>query len=76
MKTTLLFGALLALARVWIGLNVEPESFHWVQAYKDTAHLFMGGLFVAAWRDRQRWQWKLFWGLCAIEVAVAVWSRI
>lgn len=76
MKATIMFGVFLAVVRVWIGFTVEPEPFAMTQAYKDTAHLFMGGLAVAAWRDRQAWQHVLFWGLCVLEVAVAVFSRI
>lgn len=76
MKTTVVVAIVLAVVRVWIGFNVEPESFELVQAYKDAAHLFMGGLTVAAWRDQQKWQWLLFWGLCALEVGVAVASRM
>lgn len=76
MKTTIAIGMLLAAVRIWIGFNIEPESFHWVQAYKDAAHLFMGGLAVAWWHGRQRWQWRLFWALNVVEVAVAVMSRV
>lgn len=76
MRTTVAIGIALALARVWIGASIEPEAFHWIQVYKDAAHLFMGGLAVAWWFGRHRWQWWLFWSLNAIEVAVAVWSRV
>lgn len=38
-----------------------------------SAHLFMGGLFVAWWLQRLSWQWRLFWLLNAVEVATAVW---
>ena len=76
MYSTLLIGGILGAMRIWMGFNVTPESFHWTQAYKDAAHLFMGGLFVAAKRDSQKWQWLLFWGLSALEVAVAVLSRM
>lgn len=76
MKITLAIGVVLAATRVWIGFNIEPEPFHWVQAYKDTAHLFMGGLAVAWWIKRLRWQWYLFWGLSIVEVIVAVASRV
>jgi hypothetical protein len=41
---TVAFGVVLALSRVWLGFNVEPDPFTWPQAYKDAAHLFMGGL--------------------------------
>lgn len=75
MKATMLVGLLLIVSRIWMGLNIEPDPFHWVQAYKDVAHLFMGGLFVAWWVKRHRWQWWLFWVLNAVEVSVAVWSR-
>lgn len=76
MKTTIAIGLTLAVARIWIGCNVAPEAFAWDQAYKDSAHLFIGGLAVAAWRDEHAWQWRLFSGLCILEVTVALWSRI
>lgn len=76
MKTTLAIGIGLAIARIWIGFHVAPESFSWFQAYKDSAHLFMGGLAVAWWFQRTRWQWWLFWSLNVIEVTVAVLSRV
>jgi len=76
MKYAVAFGLMLAVARVWLGFNVEPDTFTWVQAYKDTTHLFMGGLAVALWVYDHLWQWRLFWGLCILEVAVAVLSRV
>ncbi len=76
MKITLLFGLALIIVRVWIGFSVPLESITFVDLYKDVAHLFMGGLAVAWWLQRNRWQWWLFWALNAVEVVVAVWSRI
>lgn len=76
MKTTIAIGFIIAVARVWMGLNFEPEPFHWLQAYKDTAHLFMGGLAVAWWNNRHRWQLDLFCWLCVVEVLVAAMTRI
>ena len=76
MKTTLAIGIVLAASRIWLGFTVEPEAFSWFQAYKDAAHLFMGGLAVAWWVKRLAWQWWLFWILNGIEVAVAVISRM
>lgn len=76
MKLTLAIAALLAAARIWLGFNVEPEAFQWVQVYKDSAHLFMGGLAVAWWYGRHDWQWLLFCAMCVLEVTVAILSRI
>lgn len=73
---TIAFCFVLAASRIWIGYTVEPENFTWISAYKDVAHLFMGGLFVAAWIKGHRWQWTLFWIMNAVEVAVAVCSRV
>jgi peptidoglycan/LPS O-acetylase OafA/YrhL len=75
MRLTIAFGLLLVVGRVWLGMHHPPESFEWIQAYKDTAHLFMGGLAVAWWFQRKRWQWWLFWALNVVEVAVAILSR-
>ena len=76
-KTTMIvIGMVLAVSRIWVGVNIEPESFQWVQVYKDAAHMFMGGLAVAWWHKQYHWQWLLFWTLNVVEVAVAIWSRI
>jgi hypothetical protein len=76
MKTTIAIGVVLAVIRIVMGATSEPEAFQLLQAYKDAAHIFMGGLGVAWWHMRQAWQWKLFWCLNAVEVAVAVLSRV
>jgi hypothetical protein len=67
---------LLAIGRVWIGATISPQPVRVDSIFKDVAHVFIGGLFVAAWIQRQRWQWVTFWALNAVEVAVAVWSRM
>lgn len=66
----------LAIVRVYLGMYVEPESFTWVNAYKDMAHVFIGGLLVAAWLKKNRTLWFLFWALNIVEVTVAIWSRL
>jgi len=75
MKATIAFAVALSAVRVWIGATVDPEPLSFVQVYKDIAHLFMGGLAVAWWRDQEQWQWRTFWTLNAIELAVALISR-
>ena len=75
MRTTLLIGVMLGVFRIYMVGNVDPEPFQWIQAYKDAAHLFMGGLAVAWWYGRMRWQWWLFWILNIVEVTCAVLSR-
>lgn len=75
MKLAIAFGLLLAAIRIWIGFSVPPESFSLVQVFKDVAHLFMGGLFVAWYIQRQSWQFWLFWWLNILEVVVATLSR-
>jgi hypothetical protein len=72
---TIAAGVLLAASRIALSPIVEPTGFEWLSAYKDAAHLFMGGLFVAAIRDHKRWQWVLFWSLNLIEVACAMIGR-
>lgn len=76
MKLTIFIGLILAVIRIWMGINITPGAFDWTQVYKDMAHLFMGGLAVAWWFNRYKWQWRLFWFLNAVEVAVAILSRI
>jgi len=71
MKIALLIGLLLAIGRVF----VKPEKPTKADIYKDMAHLFMGGLLVALWRDGLAWQHWLFWSLCAWEVFIAIGSR-
>jgi len=76
LQLVILFGVLLAIGRVWIGVTVPAEALTVVDVYKDVAHLFIGGLAVAWWLQRERWQWYLFWLLNAVEVGVAVLSRM
>lgn len=76
MKTTIAFAIVLAALRIYIGFACVPEHFTWVSAFKDVAHLFMGGLLVALWMQRKRWQHITFWSMNALEVAVAVLSRV
>lgn len=76
MKSTIVIAAVIAAIRVYIGIAMEPEHISFVDVYKDTAHLFIGGLAVAWWIKRLPWQWYLFWLLNALEVAMAVFSRI
>lgn len=76
MKPAIAIAGILALLRVWIGMNFPPDSFSWIQVYKDVAHLFVGGLFGAWLCQRMSWQWTVFWFLCAIEILVAIQSRV
>lgn len=74
MKTALviLVGMLLMIGRLF----VHPEHPTAADVYKDIAHIFIGGLFVA-WRfQRHPWQKILFWALCLWEVFVAIGSRV
>jgi hypothetical protein len=69
-------GIILATIRVYLGFTVEPQHATLFDIYKDVAHLYMGGLFVA-WRiQKKRYQFWLFWMMCLLEVAVATLSRI
>ncbi len=74
-RTTIAISIVLTAARILIGLKFPPEQFQWIQAYKDTAHIFTGALAMAWWIQRASWQKRLFWFMCAIEIAVAVFSR-
>ena len=76
MKITLLIGIILIIGRIILGVTVQPESATFSDFYKDAAHLFVGGLAVAAWIQKHKWQWVLFWLLIIVEVAVAVLSRL
>lgn len=78
MFPTIIVAVLFAIARFWIGLTIEPKKIVWVSvdSFKDAAHLFMGGLFVAAWVYWRPWQWWTFWLLVVVEVGVAVGSRL
>ena len=40
----------------------------WVNIYKALAHVFMGTLGLAAWRDGLPWLTSLFWILCGWEI--------
>ena len=87
MKTTIAVGVLFAAIRIWMGFTMEPTHADPVDVYKDMVHLYMGGLFVAiryeklhraAYKGNSQFFWQrwLFWSLCVVEVAVAVFQRI
>lgn len=71
-----LTGMALAILRTALALEHPPEPFTWFNAYKDIAHVYVGGLGVAWWIQRQQWQIVLFVGLNGVEVAAAIYSRI
>lgn len=75
MKYWIITAVVLALGRLYIGLNIPPEPMSFSDVYKDVAHLYMGGLFVTARMKNKKWLWSLFWGLGALEVVIAVLSR-
>ena len=78
-QIVLALGAVLAVVRIYIGYAVAPAEASAVGAYEAIAHVFMGGLLVAAWNSAgsiaTNWRWQLFWALCVLEVVVAVLSR-
>lgn len=65
----------LAVGRVYIGMTEPPRPLSWQGSYEALAHVFIGGLLVAAVMGRG-WQVPLFWGLVLVEVCVAVVTRI
>lgn len=75
MKQVIVMGLIFAIMRVSFAFVVPPDTFSWFQVYKDLAHLFMGGLSVAWWIQRNKWQWNLFWLMNFIEVATAILTR-
>ena len=75
MVFTIAIGVVFGLIRVVMGFTMEPTSATLVDVYKDTVHVYMGALGVFAWR-KSGWARWLFWGLCAVEVAVAVLQRL
>ena len=71
-----LTGIALTVLRISLALEYPPESFTWFNAYKDIAHVYIGGVGTAWWIQRQQWQIVLFLGVNAVEVTAAVFSRI
>lgn len=70
-KIIILIAVLLLIARVFI----HPAAPTIAEVYKDAAHLFVGGLFVA-WRiQKNKWQKYLFIIMCAWELLIASGSR-
>lgn len=67
----LITAVALAIGRLF----VSPGKPTKVDLYKDAAHLFMGGLFVAAMIQGHAWQWWTFGLMSAWEVFVAIGSR-
>jgi len=66
----------LAIVFAMLRLCVHPGKPDIVDLYKDVVHLFMGGLFVAAYRDCKPWQWWTFGLLSVWEIVVAIASRM
>lgn len=73
MILTILAAIALAVGRLFV--SPSPGKPSRVDVYKDFAHLFVGGLFVAAILQGHAWQWWMFGLLSAWEVFVAVGSR-
>lgn len=69
-------GIGLGLLRVYVGVTIVPVTPTMFEVYKDVAHLYVGGLAVAMWTQKQKWQIVLFIALCVLEVLVATISRI
>ena len=69
----LVFAGFFAAIRFSIPAHT-PTS---LDLYKTCVHLYMGGLTVLMWQ-KPRWslEFWLFWGLSALEVAMAVVSRL
>lgn len=63
-----------------MGFAVEPVRHSGagllLESYKDFAHIFIGGVGAAILIEGKFWQHLLFWSLCAVEVGVAVGSRL
>jgi len=72
----LLVAVTLALGRIYLGYTTTPEPVTTVAVFKDFAHLFVGGLFVAWWLTKQNYLWYTFLGLCIVEIVVATLQRI
>lgn len=66
----------LGLLRIWIGAKFAPEPFKWLNVYKDIAHIYIGGLIVAWYYEKELWQAYTAIGLTVLEVTVAIWSRM
>ena len=75
MTLTVLAGVFLAAVRVWMAATAPDPSFL-LDSYKAMAHVYMGGLLVSAWIRGHRWQWVLFWLLCAVEVGAVIVSKV
>lgn len=73
---SVLAGLLLIAMRIVIAVRFPPESASMVGSYQAVAHLFVGGLAVAYYFQRKRWQAVLFWLLIAVEISAAVLSRV
>lgn len=67
-------------AHIFIGVMLTPA---WIRSpvfdfddFADACDAGFAILFVRSWISKQSWQWWLFWGLNAVEVSVAVLSRM
>jgi hypothetical protein len=62
---------LLSVLRLAVAFTCVPATPTLVDVYKDLAHVYMGYLLCSYRRYR-----LLFWSMCALEVTVAVFSRL
>lgn len=69
-------AVLVSVRLAMVVYQIDPGQFTWVDLYKDTAHLFVGGLGGAWLVSRKAWQWELFWFLAIAETVCAVLTRI
>lgn len=67
-------AVVLATLRVRL-LPITPplaETLTWFNVYKDTAHIFIGGVFVEACHTKRWEMWAVFMGLNAVEIICAL----
>lgn len=67
-RVQIAIGLVIAMIRVGMG---DSDNM-WIDIYKAFAHIYIGGLLVAAWIQQKQWQWMMFFFLCALEVICAV----
>ena len=76
MKAIIVIAVVLAVSRLFIGLELENLPPLAVNVYKDLAHVYMGVLVTVWYFQRKSWQIKLWWLLNFVEIVVAVSSHL
>ena len=87
MSTMIFITMVFGIGRIWLGFTEDPRPASIPGSFEALAHVYVGMLLMDAINNSLQykkrnllnpffWQWYLFWGVCGIEVLVAITSRM